>query len=235
VNGKTTVDFVDDKNTYKKGHFALQQHNPGTVVKFRKIAIKELPPPKPDDEGFVPLFNRKDLTGWTTHPKQRGNWHVEKGVLIGSGPAVSHLYSTRSDYQNFHLHVEVRINNGGNSGVSGRTLFGPAFPAKNPAWPLGYEAQIWNSKAGDPGQTGTLLAGPGIPVRIVRESPVRSGEWFTLEMIAKGPNIIITVNGKTTADYTEEKRLFTRGHIALQQLDAQTVVEFRKIEIKELK
>jgi hypothetical protein len=47
VNGKTTVDFVDDKNTYKKGHLALQHHGSSdgvdTVVQFRKIAMKELP------------------------------------------------------------------------------------------------------------------------------------------------------------------------------------------------
>src|SRR6266851_1243303 len=43
VNGKTTVDFVDNKNTHMKGHFALQQHDPGTVVMFRKIEVKELP------------------------------------------------------------------------------------------------------------------------------------------------------------------------------------------------
>ncbi len=43
VNGKTTVDFVDEKNTYPKGRFALQQHDPKTVVSFRKIEIMELP------------------------------------------------------------------------------------------------------------------------------------------------------------------------------------------------
>ncbi len=43
VNGKKTVDYVDENNTYPKGHFALQQHDPGTVVKFRKIEVKELP------------------------------------------------------------------------------------------------------------------------------------------------------------------------------------------------
>jgi len=42
VNGKTTVDYVDEKNTFKKGHFALQGHDPGTVVKFRKIEVLEL-------------------------------------------------------------------------------------------------------------------------------------------------------------------------------------------------
>lgn len=29
VNGKTAVDYVDKNNTYTKGHFALQQHDPG--------------------------------------------------------------------------------------------------------------------------------------------------------------------------------------------------------------
>jgi hypothetical protein len=43
VNGKVTVDFTDKNNTYKTGHFALQGHDPGTVVKFRKIEVKELP------------------------------------------------------------------------------------------------------------------------------------------------------------------------------------------------
>jgi hypothetical protein len=43
VNGKTTVDFKDPNSTYLKGHFALQGHDPGTVVKFRKIEVIELP------------------------------------------------------------------------------------------------------------------------------------------------------------------------------------------------
>jgi len=42
VNGKTTVDFVDEHNTYKKGHFALQGHDPGTVVKFKKVEYMPL-------------------------------------------------------------------------------------------------------------------------------------------------------------------------------------------------
>ena len=42
VNGKTTVDWTDPLNLYAKGHFALQGHDPGTVVKFRKIEVREL-------------------------------------------------------------------------------------------------------------------------------------------------------------------------------------------------
>ena len=43
VNDKTTVDFVDEKNTFTKGHFAIQHHDPGCVVKVRKAEVRLLP------------------------------------------------------------------------------------------------------------------------------------------------------------------------------------------------
>lgn len=44
VNGKTTLaSWKDPNKTYKKGHFALQGHDPGTVVTFKKIEVMELP------------------------------------------------------------------------------------------------------------------------------------------------------------------------------------------------
>jgi hypothetical protein len=46
VNGKTTVDWKDPKNRFTKGHFALQQHNDGSEVRFRKIEVIELPATK---------------------------------------------------------------------------------------------------------------------------------------------------------------------------------------------
>jgi hypothetical protein len=42
VNGKVTIEWKDPGHTFKKGHFALQGHDPGTVVKFKSIAVKEL-------------------------------------------------------------------------------------------------------------------------------------------------------------------------------------------------
>src|SRR5207248_9701167 len=125
---------------------------------------------KKDEQGFVQLFNGKDLTGWKIHPepnkkdiaevitKKDGDrviayegklrkddsvvplWRVEDGVLIGSGPH-SHLFSDRDDYENFVFRVEVMINDHGNSGQYFRTKFGPDFPQ-------GYEAQI-NATHGD--------------------------------------------------------------------------------------
>lgn len=48
VNGKKTVDYVDEKKTYTQGHFAIQQHPPAkggpeSVIQVKKIEVKELP------------------------------------------------------------------------------------------------------------------------------------------------------------------------------------------------
>src|SRR4051794_15682305 len=85
-------------------------------------------------DGWVQLFNGKDLTGWKVYPKGTGKWKVEDGAIVGSGPA-SHLFSERGDYKNFHFRVECMINDKGNSGQYVRTKFEKGFPT-------GFEAQI---------------------------------------------------------------------------------------------
>ena len=42
VNGDELYEYVDQKNSHTKGHFAFQQHNLGSVVKIRKLEVKEL-------------------------------------------------------------------------------------------------------------------------------------------------------------------------------------------------
>jgi serine/threonine protein kinase len=46
VNDKQTVDYVDEKNTYTHGHFALRQNHYGGELEVRKVEVKELPPNK---------------------------------------------------------------------------------------------------------------------------------------------------------------------------------------------
>lgn len=46
VNGETVVNYTDEKNTYTNGYFALQQHNPGSVVQFRNLMMRPLPSEK---------------------------------------------------------------------------------------------------------------------------------------------------------------------------------------------
>ena len=42
VNGKTVVDFVDEKNTYTRGYVALQQHDPNSKVWYKNLMVKPL-------------------------------------------------------------------------------------------------------------------------------------------------------------------------------------------------
>ena len=55
---------------------------------------------------FHPLFNGKDLTGWT--PVGRAVWRVEDGVIVGTqdGDASrSGVLDTKEQYQDFELAV----------------------------------------------------------------------------------------------------------------------------------
>jgi hypothetical protein len=184
-----------------------------------------------DSKGWVKLFNGTDLKGWKVYPKGTGEWKVKDGVIVGSGKA-SHLFSERGDYKNFHFKVEARINDKGNSGQYFRTKFEGGFPT-------GWEAQI-NATHGDRVKTGSLYPDgrqkdlKDYKELIVLKAPHKPDEWFTQEVIAKGNHIVIKVNGKTTVDWKDPKNRFKEGHFALQQHDPGSVVQFRKIEVKEL-
>lgn len=43
VNGDTLYEYFDFDQTFKEGHFAFQQHDPGSKVAIRKIEVQELP------------------------------------------------------------------------------------------------------------------------------------------------------------------------------------------------
>jgi uncharacterized protein (TIGR03067 family) len=183
------------------------------------------------DKGWVQLFNGKDLTGWKAHPKNPGKWRVENGVIVSDGDKVSHLFSERDDYENFHYRIEAKISDKGNSGQYFRAQFGPGYPK-------GYEAQINSTFPPDPQRTGSLYNFAKITEKLVEPDT-----WFTQEVIAKGNHIQILVNGKKVVDYTDDKNTHTKGHFALQQHSAykgkdgkvvDTVLHVKKIEVKEL-
>ncbi len=180
------------------------------------------------DDGWIKLFNGKDLTGWKTHPDKPGKWQVEDGMLVSRGDGVSHLFSERGDFENFHLRVEAQINAKGNSGVFFRTEYALNLPVggKTGSFPKGYEAQI-EVGGNDPQKTGSLYN-----LLRVTDKLAAADAWFTLEVIAEGKHIVILVDGKKAVDYVDDKNTYAKGHIALQQCNAATVVRFRKIEIK---
>ena len=156
----------------------------------------------------------------TGDPKNDGRWTFHDGILHGEG-GVSHIFSPRSDYENFAYKATIKISDKGNSGQYFRTAFGPGFPK-------GYEAQV-NSTHADPKRTGSLYNFVD-----VKEMLVPPDTWFTQEVIADGNHIIIKVNDKTVVDYVDKKNTYLKGHFAFQQHNLGSDVWIRDVLVKEL-
>src|SRR6266550_9069953 len=65
---------------------------------------------------WIPLFDGKTLEGWEKVGKQESVWEVQDGAISGSG-AASMLVCTKASYKNFRYRAEIKINDGGNSGL----------------------------------------------------------------------------------------------------------------------
>lgn len=195
-------------------------------VAIGNIRVKPLSGTPEDTEhkwtDWEPIFNGDDLEGWSI--SDEGTWDVEYGSIISGGDR-SHLFSPRSDYKNFEVHAELKISNGGNSGLYFRV-------AEGPGWPEGYEAQI-NSSYPDPQKTGSLYALAPVAVQLVGPDT-----WFDYRVTCidepEGTHITIRVNDVVFTDYVDTERKYAQGHIALQQHHEGSIVEVRKLEVREL-
>src|SRR5687767_3209889 len=79
-----------------------------------------------DDAPWISLFDGKSLEGWEKVGQEASVWEVKEGALCGSGPA-SMLVCTKGPYKNFRYRAEIKINDGGNSGLYFRTAPKPGF------------------------------------------------------------------------------------------------------------
>jgi glucose/arabinose dehydrogenase len=213
------------------------------AVALRQIRVRPLR--VPDEDGWVPLFNGQDLGGWfvsrgdaldplplpagTTFTAadedaaEETGWTVDGGVLTGRGPR-SHLFSPRGDQADVEVRASLRIGDDGNSGLYVRAALAPG-------WPPGYEAQV-NSNFGDPQKTGSLYA-----LAPVKASLVGSDTWFDYQVRCVdepgGTHVTIRVNGVVISDFVDAERRHAAGHVALQQHHDGSVIEVRKLELRE--
>src|SRR5581483_8607918 len=66
--------------------------------------------------GFRPLYNGKDLKGWHVKDGRQDVWQADGPTLRCSGGGGGWLTNDRG-YSDFELHVDWKIEPGGNSGV----------------------------------------------------------------------------------------------------------------------
>src|SRR5262249_37623370 len=106
-----------------------------TVKKDDKVHVRvQMETPLIAKANWIPLFNGKDLSGWTQHAKFPATWRVKNDVLIGRGEP-AYLISERGDFENFHLKMEAKV-------VSGPVQRGLIFRAEGALGengkPIGY-------------------------------------------------------------------------------------------------
>ena len=195
-------------------------------------------------EGFEPLFNGKDLTGWRVNEGGKLEvWGAEKGILFVKGGGGGWLMTDR-EYSDFELRLEFKLPRAGNSGVALRCAL-----KGNPHLEAGMEIQLlddpWyldekNYKGLKPTQkTGSIY---GI-VPPSKDALKAVGEWNQMRITAKGPRIGVELNGQKIVDANlkdhedkakEHKGMMRpKGHLGLQSHDGR--VEFRNLYVKELK
>jgi hypothetical protein len=208
---------------------------------FRVVVVGDLRAPD-ERAAFVPLFNGRDLTGWKTHPDQPGDWSVRDGVLTGGGKA-GYLFTDR-EFDDFHLRAEVRVGAAGNGGLLFHAEYGfnfdlARFNGKGRT-PVGYEVELGTvNGVGAAVAAGTVARyGPDVDIARSRVRGTWAGmppdTWVTLEVIARGDRRTVRVDGREVLAFDEPNPVRRRGHVALQLFTADTAVEVRKVEVKEL-
>jgi len=237
-----------------KGHIGFLGHN--DYIEFRNIRVKELASKEKDNtapEGFVALFNGKDLTNWKgllkspndnpakraklspgelaeaqaeADQSMRAHWKVVDGALEFDGKGRS--LATAKDYGDFEMLVDWKIKEKGDSGI---------YLRGSP------QVQIWdpNDEKGNKRKLGSgglfnNQKNPADPLKMA-DKPI--GEWNRFRILMVGEKVHVylnnelVVNNTTLENYWErDKPIYPTGQIELQNHGNN--LWFKNVYIREL-
>jgi len=143
------------------------------------------PSPAPTPGQWRDLFNRRDLTGWTTSVGDLGAWAAVDGELITVKPGMGDWLFTKKTYRDFELSLEFFLPVGANSGVGLRVM-----EIGDPGYG-GYEIQLNDTS----GQTPTRRsAGAVFDIAPARVDAIRPNQWNTLRIRLVGQTLDVWLN-----------------------------------------
>lgn len=200
LNNKLVVDNAILENfwdrsqpLFARGPVQLQTH--GSEIRWKNVYIREIGPAEANkvlaaigDEGFEPIFNGKDLTGWSGPVD---SYQVVDGALqckAGQGGTIF----TDEDYEDFIVRLEIKIPEGGNNGLAIR------YPGEGDTAYVGMcELQVLDNDSKkyatlDPRQYHGSAYGMAAAARGYQR-PI--GEWNFQEVTVKGSTIKVELNG----------------------------------------
>lgn len=133
------------------------------------------------------------------------NWRAEGGAVTADAGKGGYLVS-KNTYKDFEIRAEFWAATDTNSGVFIRC----ADPAKIDAAGC-YEVNIWDIRPEPKYGTGAIVDTAAVPVPLVNKA---GGRWNTYEITAKGPQLIVKLNGVQTVSVQDGKH--ASGPFALQ-------------------
>jgi hypothetical protein len=213
-----------------------------------------------EEEGFKPLFNGKDLTGWEGNP---GLWSVKDGAITGvtkADPKLTHntfLVWKGGEVADFELRLSYRIEKG-NSGIQYRSKVqsqgaqGPIVGGYQADFEAGktYSGILYEERGrgilAQRGQKTVIKEAEGkTKVEVVGsvgkseeiQAKIKHEDWNDYVIIAKGNHLQHFINGQQTVDVVDEQpsKAAKDGILALQiHVGPPMIVQFKNIRIKKL-
>ncbi len=205
LNGELVVDNVRMDNywdrsipIFKEGTIELQAH--GNELAFRDIYVREINTEhiglteEEINDGFISLFNGKNLNGWQGNTT---DYYAENGELVVNPKRGGHgnLF-TEKEYSDFIFRFDFQLTPGANNGLGIRA------PLEGDAAYVGMELQILDNTAPiyanlhEYQYHGSVYG--VIPAKRGFLNPV--GEWNSEEVIVQGSKVKVILNGETIVD-----------------------------------
>ena len=215
----------------RRGRIGIQDH--GDWAAYRNIRIRELPAtqssPQASNDGWTPLFNGKDLTGWKNYGAEK--WTVENGEILGEAVTKEYGYlGTEATYKDFEMRGKFKAEGTGNSGIFYHSsINGTAI--------TGVQVEVDprpNMHTGGLYETGgrSWIVWPNPD----GEKAMKAGDWNDVRFSVRGNHIMTWVNGVLALDYTDPAPKFSDGIIALQlHSGGEGRMRFKDLQIRPLR
>lgn len=244
---------LDNKSIYGSNVRALlertvQSMGSGNESQYLKEAIQKHLAVMPQGEGFVSLFNGRDLTGWkglVANPVKRGKmdaatlakeqekadeimrsgWTVKDGLLIFTGKGDN--LCTEKKYGDFEMYVDWKITKDGDAGI---------YLRGTP------QVQIWDTSRVDVGAqvgSGGLYNNQKNESKPLKLADNAIGDWNTFYITMIGDQVTVYLNGQLVVDKVPLENFWDRSLpiFSEEQIELQahgTYVAYRDIYLKEI-
>jgi hypothetical protein len=174
----------------------------------------QLPYVASGQDGFKTLLDGTSMKGWNV--VGNANWTVADGAVqatSGSGFLV-----TPESYSDFQITADVWVSDDANSGIFIRCSDPKTIAANN-----AYEVNVFDKRPDPAYRTGAIVD-VAKPLTMVNTG----GKWNTMDITARGPRLIVLINGEKTVDVQDTK--YSRGPIALQY--GAGTVKFKNVRLR---